>query len=117
METTNQSITINYQFGKETPKEIPEGRRTIDSYNWNILYNQAEKYLKKYSNQIHIDRGCSTFCCYPEVDAYFPTKGNKKLIETLGKDHNLSIRRGYIASGIRYTKVVVKFQIDGTLRY
>ena len=47
METTNQSITINYQFEKETPKEIKEGRRTIDSYNWNILYNQAEEYLKK----------------------------------------------------------------------
>lgn len=112
-----EAITINYRLEKETPKEISEGRRTIDSYNWNILYNQAEEYLKKYSNQIHIDRSCSTFHGHPEVDAYFPTKGNKKMIETLGKDHNLSIRRGYIASGIRYIKVVVKFQIDGTLRY
>lgn len=87
----------------------------IDSYNWNVLYDLAQTYLQRYDPEIQINRGTQTFYHYPIVDASFPAKGKKKLLEELKMDSRIIIRRGSNVNGMRYAQIGVVFKRDGTL--
>lgn len=87
----------------------------IQSYDWDILYDRAQRYLRRYDPEIRINRGTQTFYRSPQVDASFPMKGKKKLLETLKKDPQIVIRRGSNMNGVRYAQIAVRFRLDGTL--
>lgn len=87
----------------------------INSYDWSVLYRAAQKYLQNYDPDIRVDTGTQTFACSPLVDASFPSKGKKSLIEQLKKDPQIRMRRGCNVHGIRYTRIAIIFRQDGTL--
>ena len=87
----------------------------IQSYDWNVLYDRAQQYLQRYDPEIRINRGTQTFYHSPQVDASFPMKGKKKLLEKLKADRQITIRRGSNVNGIRYARIAVIFRLDGTL--
>lgn len=87
----------------------------INSYDWNELYDKAEEYLRKYSDQFHVNRGQAGFPHHPEVCASIPVKGNQQVLKMVQQDEKLTVRRGYTANGQRFANVSVRFHIDGTL--
>lgn len=87
----------------------------IRNYDWNDLYDCAQSYLQCYDPEIQVDRGTQTFYRSPRVDASFPMKGKKKLLEKLKADPQIAIRRGSNVHGVRHARIAVIFRLDGTL--
>ena len=87
----------------------------LQSYDWNRLYDRAQAYLQRYDPEIQVDRNTQTFFQSPQVDASFPLKGKKLLLEKLKKDTQIRIRRGFCANGVRHARISVVFALDGTI--
>jgi len=91
------------------------GMMGMQSYDWNVLYDLAQTYLQRYDPEIQVNKGTQTFYRSPQVDASFPAKGKKKLLEELKRDPQIIIRRGSNVNGVRYAQIAVVFKLDGTL--
>lgn len=96
------------------PEETCEAKYTLESYDWNKLYEQAEEYLKKYSDQATVYRDRRFFDGRPIVEAYIPAR--KMLKKTLDQAPSISTRSGFKYDGNSYITVEVYFDKDGTLK-
>lgn len=79
-------------------------------YDWNSLYVEAERYLKNYDEDIHVDTTTTRYDRGPQVDAILPLKGKKAVLQKLRNDKNIIVRRGYSENGVRFARISIKAQ-------
>lgn len=88
----------------------------IDSYDWDELYEKAEKFIKQYIPEAEVRRGTKSFMRNkPRVDVIFPAKGNAYIISKLESMSCVRKLRGRNVFGTRIVHMEIIFDETGKL--
>lgn len=88
----------------------------IEEYNWNILYQKAEKFIREIVPETQIRRDVKGINSgRPFVYASFPVKGHKEQIQTLKKNKNIRFQNFSNEHGKRIFYFGIMFSEKGEI--
>ncbi|BFK93021.1 hypothetical protein BLCOC_38220 [Blautia coccoides] len=90
--------------------------QNIEDFNWDSLYRQTQAWMDRERIPGKVDTGCRSIrsgC--PVVDIRVPCRGNKAIIERVCNYRHVYRFGGYIAGGVRYYILGIRFTENGEM--